>query len=217
MICPAFPRRFVMSASRLASRIRWLFSCACVAAFCSNVARADEPNHSQVTVQSWVVEVSLADESRQIGGKSIGELFTFEPAGKLTSFGDPGLTPEQLIHDIESKKVGRVRTNARLKLPSGQPGSIQVNDTTIDATATASGEKVRLDYRFKIAENDPALRDTVTGAPGFREQTVDSSLELESGKAVMLALFPVRGKPSKKVAVIVQATSSAPPAADLAA
>src|SRR5205823_14868644 len=173
------PQRFLMSVSRRSSRVCWLFSCAFLAAICSRPAQADEPDRPQVTVESWVVEVSLADKSRHVGGRSVGDLLSTGVNPKLQyqlinpkfiSLADIGLTPDELVHELEIKKLGRVLTKSKLKLPSGQSGSFQVNDTTIDATATVHGEKAILNYRFDVTEADPRLRDKVTGAPGYRQR-----------------------------------------------
>jgi hypothetical protein len=175
------------------------------------LARGEDAKPPQVTVESWVIEVSLAEKSRDVGGRSMGDLFSIGTT-KLNSLAELGLTANQLVDELKSKKLGHVLTNSKLRLPSGQQGSLQVNGTTIGATATVNGEKIRLDYRVDITEEDPKLRDTVTGVPGYRQWTAHSGFELESGKAAMLSsLLPVPGKLPRGMAVIVQATVAASP------
>jgi hypothetical protein len=170
-----------------------------------------------------VVEVSLADRSRRVGGVPVGDMFPMSNKQgshslaeiEFRSLGDLGLASDKLIKDLESNRLGRVLTSATLKLTSGQPGSLQVQGTTVAATATVTGEKIRVNYRFSSKAPDSKLRDTATGAPGYREQKANFTVELEPGRAVMLPLPPTSGKPLKTVAVVVQASLASPPQASL--
>jgi len=60
--------------------------------------------------------------------------------------------------------------------------------TQIDFVPIVMGNgKIRLEVRPQITEVDDALRDQVTGSPGFRSRRVDTGVELEAGQTLALA------------------------------
>ncbi len=78
--------------------------------------------------------------------------------------------------------------------------SIEYRDfgTLVDFVPIVQGNgMIKLEVRPTITEIDPSLRDPVTGTPGFRARSVDTSVELRAGQTMALAgLIQTRSEPT---------------------